>query len=432
MQIIYLINKLHLDEAVAKGFADPAMLSSISLIQEGEEKRVRMGHLSFVGSHKVNGVSELHTELVRETVFHDLDRVLPGKIVNVTNGISFRRWLYEANPSLTKLLIGTLGERFMDDPHELLRLEKLTDDKGFSERYSETKRVNKLALAKRIYELVGVKVDPDGIFDVQVKRIHEYKRQLLNILETIALYQAIREEPDRDWTPRVKIFAGKAAASYERAKLIIKLANDVARVVNHDPVVGNRLKVAFLPNYSVSLAQEIIPAADLSEQISTAGMEASGTGNMKLALNGALTIGTLDGANIEIKDCVGDENIFIFGLTASEIEARRGSGFTGEQAATASPRLREAISALQRGTFSADQPDRYHSLVQALLGYDRFMLAADFDAYWETQRKVDQKFGGPDWWRASILNTARMGWFSSDRAIQEYAKKIWSLPGSET
>jgi starch phosphorylase len=427
VQIIYVINKLHLDEAVAKGLVEPEMLASISLIQEGHDKRVRMGHLAFVGSHKTNGVSALHTELMGQTVFRDLDRATHGRIVNMTNGISFRRWLFEANPNLTTLLTGTLGERVLDDPNELMRLEHFAEDPNFVQHYAAIKRGNKEALAKRIYELNGLTVDPAAMFDVQIKRIHEYKRQLLNILETIALYLAIRLEPDRAWTPRVKIFAGKAAASYERAKLIIKLANDVAQVINADPKVGGRLKVAFLPNYNVSLAQEIIPAADLSEQISTAGMEASGTGNMKLALNGALTIGTLDGANIEIRDRVGADNIFIFGLTAGEIEQRRQAHFTGQDAATASPRLAEAISCIRSGAFSPDDTERFGSIVEALLGFDAFMVAADFDAYWEAQRAVDALYGQPGWWRAAILNTARMGWFSSDRAVREYADKVWDL-----
>ena len=386
-----------------------------------------MGHLAFVGSHKTNGVSALHTGLMGQTVFRDLDRAMPGRIVNMTNGISFRRWLYEANPTLTKLLTGTIGERVLDDPDELKGLERFADDASFVQHYAATKRGNKEALAKRIHQLTGVTVDPSAMFDVQIKRIHEYKRQLLNILETIALYLAIRLEPDRAWTPRVKIFAGKAAASYERAKLIIKLANDVGQVINADAKVGGRLKVVFLPNYNVSLAQDIIPAADLSEQISTAGMEASGTGNMKLALNGALTIGTLDGANIEISDRVGPENIFIFGLTAGEIEQRRQARFEGREAAGQSPRLAEAISCIRSGAFSPDDADRFGPIVEALLDYDHFMVAADFDAYWTAQRAVDALYGQPGWWRAAILNTARMGWFSSDRAIREYAEKVWDV-----
>jgi starch phosphorylase len=427
MQIIYVINKLHLDSAVANGLVDPETLAAISLIQEGEDKRARMGHLAFVGSHRTNGVSALHTTLMRQTVFRDLDRAAPGRIVNMTNGISFRRWLFEANPALTRLLEGTLGEVVLDDPDRLTGLERFAEDTNFVQHYAAIKRANKEVLARCIHDVAGVTVDPSAMFDVQIKRIHEYKRQLLNILETIALYLAIRLEPEREWTPRVKIFAGKAAASYHRAKLIIKLANDVAQVVNADPKVAGRLKVAFLPNYNVSLAQDIIPAADLSEQISTAGMEASGTGNMKLALNGALTIGTLDGANIEIRDRVGADNIFIFGMTAEQIEERRAARYTGRDAANASTRLAEAISCIRSGAFSPGEPDRFQALVEALLDYDPFMVAADFEAYWNSQREVDALYGKPGWWRAAILNTARMGWFSSDRAVREYAEKVWDI-----
>jgi starch phosphorylase len=345
----------------------------------------------------------------------------------MTNGIRFRRWLFEAKPNLTGLLTGPLGVRVLDEPTELMGLERFADDASFVQLYAATKRGNKEALARRIHELTGIAVDPSAMFDVQIKRIHEYKRQLLNILETTALYLAIRLEPDRDWMPRVKIFAGKAAASYERAKLIIKLANDVGQTINADPKVKGRLKVVFLPNYNVSLAQDIIPAADLSEQISTAGMEASGTGNMKLGLNGALTIGTLDGANIEIRERVGTENIFIFGLTADEIVQRRETRFEGREAAAQSPRLAEAISCIRSGAFSPDDADRFAPIVEALLNYDHFMVAADFDAYWTAQRAVDALYGQPGWWRAAILNTARMGWFSSDRAVREYAEKVWDL-----
>jgi starch phosphorylase len=431
MQIIYLINKAHLDEATAKGFIEPGMLASISLIQEGHDKRVRMGHLAFVGSHRINGVSALHTELMQKTVFRDLNRANPGRIVNVTNGITFRRWLYQANPSLTGLLINTLGERVLDEPRELLRLENFAGDAAFVEQYTAQRRRNKEALAARIHQLTGVRVDPTSLFDVQIKRIHEYKRQLLNILEAVAVYLAIRKEPERSWVPRVKIFAGKAAASYQRAKLIIKLTNDVGHVINNDPLIGDRLKVVFLPNYGVSLAQAIIPGSDLSEQISTAGMEASGTGNMKLALNGALTIGTLDGANIEIRNEVGSDNIFIFGLTAEAIDDRRREHFTGRAAAKNSPRLMEAIKAIDDGLFSPDEPDRFKPIAAELLAYDHFMVAADFDAYWDAQRRVDLAFVQPAWWRSAILNTSRMGWFSSDRAIREYAKEIWAVPVAE-
>src|SRR3954453_9627394 len=429
VQIIYVINKLHLDEAVAKGFTDPEMLAAISLIQEGQDKRVRMGHLAFVGSHKTNGVSALHTGLMGQTVFRDLNRATPERIVNMTNGISFRRWLFEANPNLTKLLTGTLGERILDDPNELAGLERFADDPNFVQHYVATKRGNKQELANRIHELTGLTADPSAMFDVQIKRIHEYKRQLLNILEIIALYLAIRLEPDRAWTPRVKIFAGKAAATYGRAKLIIKVANDVAQIVNADPKVGGHLKVAFLPNYNVSLAQDIIPAADLSEQISTAGMEASGTGNMKLALNGALTIGTLDGANIEIRDHVGAENIAIFGMEAIDVVKRREQGLDATDVIRRSPRLSRAINAIGGGEFSPDDPGRFESIAHALRYLDHYMVSADFDSYYEAQRGIDARWQVVSaWTRASILNVARMPWFSSDRTIREYAEDIWHVP----
>ncbi len=428
LQIIYLINWLHLQEATKVGTHDPAVLASISLISEDTEKRVRMGHLAFVGSNKVNGVSALHTDLMRRTVFRDLDAALPNRIVNKTNGITFRRWLYGANPELTSLLAESIGDRFLDDSNALEQVAQFAGNAGFVARYAAVRARNKENLARRIRALTGVQVDPHALFDVHVKRIHEYKRQLLNLLEVVALFHAIRAEPGRAWVPRVKIFAGKAAPSYERAKLIIKLANDLARTINADPVIGNRLKIVFLPNYSVSLAEEIIPAADLSEQISTAGMEASGTGNMKLALNGALTIGTLDGANVEILERVGADNLFIFGLTADEIEQRRASGFEGRDALAGSRWLTDVLNSLQGGMFSPDDPQRYRSLVDAVLGFDPFMVAADFEAYWAAQRRVDALWNEPTgWWRASILNTARMGWFSSDRAVREYAAEIWGV-----
>ncbi|HLW91867.1 MAG TPA: glycogen/starch/alpha-glucan phosphorylase, partial [Roseiarcus sp.] len=313
MQIIYLINAAHLDGARKSGHDDPGLLSSVSLIDEHAGRRVRMGNLAFVGSHKINGVSALHTDLMRKTVFSDLNALYPGRIVNKTNGITFRRWLMETNPRLTEILVGALGARVLDDYDALVGLADHADDPSLHEQLALARRSNKVALGRYAAERLNVRLDPDALYDVQIKRIHEYKRQLLNLLETIARYNAIRSNPMRDFAPRVKIFAGKAAASYTQAKLIIKLAIDVARVVNSDPTVRGLLKVVFLPNYNVSLAETIIPAADLSEQISTAGMEASGTGNMKMALNGALTIGTLDGANVEIKEHVGDENIFIFG-----------------------------------------------------------------------------------------------------------------------
>src|SRR5215216_1291093 len=398
MQIIYVINWLHLKNLPEATKADSALAASLSLIDETGEKRVRMAHLAFLGSHKINGVSALHTDLMRRTVFRDLDAAHPGRIVNKTNGITFRRWLYQANPGLSQLLVETLGERVLDDPERLTDLEALAGDSHFIARVAKTRRSNKEALVRLIRRTVGIRCAPSALFDVQIKRIHEYKRQLLNILEAVALYHAIRAEPNKSWVPRVKIFAGKAAASYVQAKLIIKLANDVARIVNSDHVVGDRLKLVFLPNYNVSLAEAIIPAADLSEQISTAGMEASGTGNMKLALNGALTIGTLDGANVEIRQQVGPENIFIFGLDAQEVAERRQAGLQGRDVASGSPRLAEAIACIRNGAFSPDDADRFGPIVEALLNYDHFMVAADFDAYWTAQRAADDLFGTPGWW----------------------------------
>jgi starch phosphorylase len=429
MQIIYLINARHLDKLRADGVNDPGKLSALSVIDEHNGRHVRMGHLAFLGSHKVNGVSALHSELVKETVFRDLHEIFPDRIVNKTNGVTFRRWLFVANPHLTRLLAETIGKGFHDDASELEKLEPLASDLDFQARYAAARQANKSALANLIADRMLIKIDPNALFDVQIKRIHEYKRQLLNILETIALYNEIRAQPMRDFVPRVKIFAGKAAASYHMAKLIIKLANDVARVVNNDPTVRDLLKVVFLPNYNVSLAEAIIPAADLSEQISTAGMEASGTGNMKMALNGALTIGTLDGANVEIKERVGDENIFIFGLTAEEVAERRAQGNDARETIAASPVLREVLESIADGAFSPDDRNRYAALVDMLTYHDYFLVTADFDAYCATQAAVGRRWRDrKTWWRSAILNTARTGWFSSDRAIAEYAEEIWKVP----
>ncbi|MHB2169300.1 glycogen/starch/alpha-glucan phosphorylase [Alsobacter sp. R-9] len=428
MQIIYLINALHLERLRRNG-GDDGYASAMSLIDEAHGRHVRMGHLAFVGSHRINGVSALHTDLLKQTLFAGLDRLYPGRIVNKTNGITFRRWLYEANPGLTGLLVDTVGPQILDDPNALSGFAAFADDASVKDRFAAIRREKKQALARLISERVGVRVDPSALFDVQIKRIHEYKRQLLNILETVALYDAIRARPSANWAPRVKIFAGKAAASYHQAKLIIKLANDVARLVNGDPTVRGLLKVVFLPNYNVSTAEAIIPAADLSEQISTAGMEASGTGNMKLALNGALTIGTLDGANVEIREHVGDDNIFIFGLTAEEVEARRRQGIDMTDVIEASPMLGQVLEAIGSGVFSPSDPHRYSGIVDVLRHHDHFMVAADFDAYWARQRDVDAAWADSSgWWRKAILNTAHMGWFSSDRAIAEYASDIWSVP----
>ncbi|MEX5339903.1 glycogen/starch/alpha-glucan phosphorylase [Pseudomonas sp. I2] len=428
MQIIYLINAYHIDALRAKGLHDFDVLRAVSLIEEDNGRRVRMGNLAFLGSHSVNGVSALHSRLMKSTVFAELHKLYPQRINNKTNGITFRRWLFQANPQLTAMLVEALGAEVLDDPQgKLEALAPFADKATFRRQFAAQRLHSKRALASIIQDRLGVTVNPEALFDVQVKRIHEYKRQLLNLLHTVALYQAMRAEPDTDWVPRVKIFAGKAAASYHQAKLIIKLANDIARVVNNDPTVRGLLKVVFLPNYNVSLAESIIPAADLSEQISTAGYEASGTSNMKFALNGALTIGTLDGANVEMCEQVGADNMFIFGLTAQQVEARRRAGdFGAATAIAASNRLGDVLQAIRSGVFSPDDPARYAGLLDSLVAHDRFLVCADFDAYWDAQRRVEELWHAPqDWWRMAVLNTARMGWFSSDRTIREYATEIW-------
>ncbi|MBV9736405.1 MAG: glycogen/starch/alpha-glucan phosphorylase [Acidisphaera sp.] len=426
MQLIYLINVRHLDWARVSARSDE-FVAAASLIDERHGRRVRMGTLAFLGSHKVNGVSALHTGLMRRSVFHDLDRLYPYRIVNKTNGISFRRWLHYSNPGLTALIVETLGERALGEPETMQELERYAGDTCFTERFTHQRQQAKRALAAHVAALLGIQLDPHALFDVQIKRIHEYKRQLLNVLQTVALYETMRARPNNGWVPRVKILAGKAAAGYHNAKLIIRLAHDVAKVINSDPAVQDLLKVVFIPNYNVSMAELIVPAADLSEQISTAGMEASGTGNMKLALNGALTIGTLDGANVEIRERVHPEHIFIFGLTAEEVEARQNGG--RPPPAPLPPLLAEVLDAVASGVFSPDEPDRYRGLIGALLERDRFMVLADFAAYDTAQHQVDERWRDQRaWWRSSVINTARVGWFSSDRAIREYAAEIWNVP----
>ena len=428
LEIIYRINEQHLRFTRAKNPESQDIVAAVSLIDERGSKRVRMGHLAFVGSHRINGVSALHTELMRQTTFRQLHELYADRIVSKTNGISFRRWLIQANPALSKLLCEVCGASVLDNQTAMVRLADHANDASLQGRLRAVKRANKVALGRLIYERLGLRIDPDALFDVQIKRIHEYKRQLLNLLETIALYAEMRSEPNGSWVPRVKIFAGKAAASYAQAKLIIKLANDVATVVNNDPAVRDILKVVFIPNYNVSLAEAIIPAAELSEQISTAGMEASGTGNMKLALNGALTIGTLDGANIEIRDHVGVDNIFIFGLKAPEVEERRRTGLDATATISASPLLAEAVRALESGMFTNGDCGRFTPITNALRHHDYYMVAADFDAYYEAQRRIDRLWQSASSWACkSMLNIANMAWFSSDRAISEYARDIWNV-----
>ncbi|MEW9614135.1 glycogen/starch/alpha-glucan phosphorylase [Shinella sp. S4-D37] len=426
MQIVYAINaKILVEARKDKGFEDQR-IRNISLIEESGERRVRMGNLAFVGSHSINGVSALHTELMKETVFADLHKLYPDRINNKTNGITPRRWLMQCNPGLFNLIQEAIGDAFIDDAEALKALDPFADNRDFQERFAAIKRENKNRLSNLVGSRMGVRIDPAAMFDIQIKRIHEYKRQLLNIIEAVALYDQIRSHPELDWAPRVKLFAGKAAPSYHNAKLIIKLANDVAKVINNDPAVRGLLKVVFVPNYNVSLAEIMVPAADLSEQISTAGMEASGTGNMKFALNGALTIGTLDGANVEMRDHVGEENIVIFGMTAEEVAKVRADGHNPRAIIEQSRELSQALAAISSGVFSPDDRNRFAGLVDGIYNHDWFMVAADFDAYAKAQRDVDAIWADkPSWYSKTIRNTARMGWFSSDRTIRQYAKEIW-------
>jgi glycogen phosphorylase len=430
LDIIFRINAQHLENAGDHGLADDDLRAALSIIDERGSRHVRMGHLAFIGSHRVNGVSALHTGLMRETVFADLHRLYPDRIVNKTNGITFRRWLHQANPGLTRLLVDVCGKEVLDDAAALTRLDDHSVDGDTLRRLASIKRANKTALARFVYDQTGLSIGSDALFDVHIKRIHEYKRQLLNLLDTVARYRAIRADPHGDWLPRVKIFAGKAAAGYARAKLIIKLANDIADVINNDPATRDLLRLVFLPNYNVSLAEMIIPAADLSEQISTAGMEASGTGNMKLALNGALTIGTLDGANVEIGEFVGPDNIFIFGLRTEEVEARRREkGLDADDAIAASAELADAIDAIGDGDFSPDDPGRFAAMADSLRHADPYMTAADFAAYRAAQAEVEALWRQPAAWAcATARNIARVGWFSADRTIADYAAEIWNVP----
>lgn len=416
MQLIEAIDAWHLRK-------NPGRPHYVGIVKHHE---VRMGELAFVTAHKVNGVSALHSDLVKKNLFPELDKLHPGRIVNVTNGITPRRWLRMANPRLSKLITGAIGEGWEADLDRLRDLEPLAGDAGFRADFAAAKRANKEALAQWVAQSQGLQIDPGAIFDIQVKRIHEYKRQLLNILQAIAEWHEIRSNPQADFQPRVKIFGGKAAPGYQAAKEIIRLINDVATVVNSDPYVDGRLKIVYPANYNVSMAERLIPAADLSEQISTAGKEASGTGNMKFALNGALTIGTLDGANVEIREEVGPENFFLFGLTAEEVMERRRDPEHARHAILASQTLQDVLQMIAEGRFSPDEPGRYHGLVHNMWHSDYFLVASDFEAYRAAQAEVDRAFADPDrWWRMATLNSARMGFFSSDRAIRTYMAEIW-------
>ncbi|MDA8417786.1 MAG: glycogen/starch/alpha-glucan phosphorylase, partial [Desulfobacteraceae bacterium] len=431
LEIIYEINQRFLEQVRRQYPGNESKLRAMSLIDDGPPKRVRMANLAIVGSHSVNGVAALHTHLLRTRLFKDFDEFFPGRFNNKTNGITPRRWLLKCNPVLSGRINAEIGEGWVTDLDQLRRLEPLADDPDFQKKFREAKRQNKLRLAGVIRHLCGLEVNPDSLFDVQVKRIHEYKRQLLNILHVINLYQRLLTNQADDPPPRTVIFAGKAAPGYWRAKLIIKLINAVAAVVNNDPRVGDRLKVVFIPNYGVSLAERIIPAADLSEQISTAGTEASGTGNMKFALNGALTIGTLDGANIEIREEVGEENIFIFGLTAEAAEwEKRAPRRTPRQIYEQNPDVRQVIDAIGGGCFSNGNRQLFAPIADDLLdlGRDPYLNLLDIEDYLRCQAEVGRAYQEPTrWTRMAILNVARMGKFSSDRTIREYARDIWGI-----
>ncbi len=429
MQIIYDINHHMLTEVAHRFPGDLERLRRMSIIDETGERAVRMAHLAAAGSHTVNGVSEIHTRLMRQSIFRDFDELDPERIVNITNGITPRRWLLQCNPELSAVLRRRIGSGWAGDLERLRALEQWAEDPGFQEEFRAAKLANKRRLAALIDNRLGLQVDPESLFDVQVKRIHEYKRQLLNCLHVVDLYRRIRNGEAADAPPRTVIFSGKAAPGYRLAKLIIKLINDIAAVIDDDPATEGRLKVVFVPNYDVSTAEDIIPAAELSEQISTAGTEASGTGNMKLALNGALTIGTLDGANIEIREAVGEEHMFIFGLDAEGVSALREQGYRPREYVDSNPALAEALEMIGGGCFSAEEPGRFQPLVQSLLdGGDPFMVLADFQAYLDCQRRVERLYrDATAWTRSAILNVGRMGRFSSDRTVKDYAERIWKL-----
>ncbi len=434
LQLIYEINHRFLRQVWTNNPADQERLGRISLVQELPFKGVRMAYLATLGSHRVNGVAALHSRLLKETLLPDFAALYPDRFVNVTNGVTPRRWLLSANPELATAITRRIGDRWPIDLEQLQRLLPLATDPEFQAEIQAVKLKRKQRLADYIAHHNHVTIDPHALFDVQVKRLHEYKRQLLNVLHIISLYQQLKQNPNLDIVPRLFLFGAKAAPGYTRAKLIIRLINAVADVVNHDPHVSHKLKVLFLANYRVSLAEKIIPAADLSEQISTAGFEASGTGNMKLAMNGALTIGTLDGANVEIRDFVGPENFFLFGLTADEVSAKKAT-YNPWEYYRQSPRLQQAIDLIRSGFFSYDEPGRYLPLLDALLPRDErpghgdaFLVLADFDAYAACQAQVDQAYRNPaKWTEMAIHNIARTGYFSSDRSVREYAEKIWNV-----
>ena len=429
LQIIYLINRDFLRAVEASFPRDQDRLGRMSIIDDGGERRVRMAHLAIVGSHRVNGVAQLHSDLMRQQVFREFAQLYPERFINVTNGIAVRRWLKQSNQGLSALLTERLGRAWENDLEELARMSGAVEDAEFRRQFRGVKRTNKQRLADEIMRRTGVEVSADSLFDVQVKRIHEYKRQLLNLLYVVLRYQRLIDAPQAACVPRTVIFAGKAAPGYAMAKAIIKLINNVARTIDSDVSLRDKLRVVFLPDYDVSLAQKIMPAADLSQQISTAGMEASGTGNMKLALNGALTIGTLDGANIEIRDHVGAENMFIFGMTAEQVAARRAAGYRPGEEIEKNEELRRVLRLIESGHFSKGRPEDARQVIERLRGDgEPFLVLADFAAYVAAQDQVDVLYAREDEWsRKAAINCLNMGYFSSDRSVREYADRIWSV-----
>jgi starch phosphorylase len=428
LQLIMEINRRFLLMLGHLHPGDMDILRRLSIIDESNGRRIRMAHLAIIGSHKVNGVSALHSELLCHSTFKDFDNFYPGKIINITNGITPRRWLYQSNRGLSTLISNAIGPDWIRDLNQLRQLEPLAEDSAFVEKFCAVKQANKQRLANLVQYYLDTKVDPSTLFDVQVKRIHEYKRQLLNLFRAIALYNRLLDDPNANHLPRTILFGGKAAPGYTMAKLIIRLINDVADVIDNDPAVSDRLKIIFIPNYDVTTASDIIPAAELSQQISTAGMEASGTGNMKLALNGALTMGTMDGANVEMHEYIGAENIFIFGLTTEEISKLDRQGYQPRRYYESDPVLRRVIDMIANGFFSPEEPQRYRMITDHLLSNDHFKVIADFNSYLEISDQADQVYRNTaEWYKRAILNTARMGYFSSDRTISEYAEKIWQV-----
>jgi starch phosphorylase len=429
LEIIYEINRRFLDEVRVRFPGDDQRLARLSLIDESGEKHVRMAHLASVGSHAINGVAALHSDLLKQTVLRDFYELEPERFQNVTNGVTPRRWMVLSNPRIAALITGKIEESWVSNmERDLPRLEQWAEDPAFQQEWRQVKRANKADLAGLIQERTGVAVDPDSLFDIQVKRLHEYKRQHLNVLHIVTLYNRIKRNPGSDITPRTFIFGGKAAPGYFMAKLIIKLITSVAEVVNGDPEVAGRIKVVFFPDFNVKNSQPIYPAADLSEQISTAGKEASGTGNMKFTMNGALTIGTLDGANVEIHAEVGAENFFLFGHTVAEVEELKAKGYHPRHFYESNTELREAVDRIAAGHFSGGDGGLFKPLVDALIHTDEYMLLADYGSYLDCQQRVSQAFRDrPRWTRMSILNTARSGKFSSDRSIRDYCERIWKV-----